>query len=324
MSNPKISVIIPFYNVEKYIERCIQSVKNQTWSDFECLLIDDESPDNSYQIALDCIHEDPRFSIIQQKNKGLGGARNTGIEHAKGEYIAFLDSDDWWDNKFLEIMYSEAILTDADVVTCQYQEIYEDGKYGNISSNFTYKTTDKIYLRNYFLKYPTAWNKLYKKIIFNNIRYPEKIYYEDLATTYKIVDFGNKFTFVSNILIFYTIRNGSIMNGYSIKHITDYIEIFNSINQYLKTEYFSAADIIYYIHSIIMHTVKGNADIYHRILDIRECIYGNYSFRDIKKQFKRENIISILYFFPACFLFSLLCLKKNISKLTCWFGSYGK
>lgn len=244
MSNPKISVIIPFYNVEKYIERCIQSVKNQTWSDFECLLIDDESPDNSYQIALDCIHEDPRFSIIRQKNKGLGGARNTGIEHAKGEYIAFLDSDDWWELDFLEIMYQSAVENQADLVYCQIRQIDEQ----NNSSHF-WETPKGIYqdkesVFDLLINHHCAWDKLYKRILFNEVRFPENRYFEDFSTIYKLAGYSKKIVVIDNLLINYFIRQGSITSNFSQKHIDDLIWSYKSINESLNFRYFNNLDIL--------------------------------------------------------------------------------
>ena len=120
---PKISIIIPFYNVENYIAKCINSVKNQTFTDFECILIDDESPDTSKQIAEQIIQNDKRFRVISQLNKGLGGARNTGLDNAKGEWVVFLDSDDYWERDFLRIMYEKATKYNADIIVCRYKSI---------------------------------------------------------------------------------------------------------------------------------------------------------------------------------------------------------
>ena len=106
----KISIIIPFYNVEKYIIDCINSVKAQTFTDFECILIDDKSNDNSLRNAIETINDDTRFKIIVHKeNLRQGGARNTGIKNANGDWIVFLDSDDEWKSNFLEKMYNEAL-----------------------------------------------------------------------------------------------------------------------------------------------------------------------------------------------------------------------
>ena len=132
---PKISIIIPFYNVENYIAKCINSVKNQTFTDFEFILIYYESPDNSKQIAEKLIENDSRFKIISQLNKGLGGARNTGLDNAKGEWVVFLDSDDYWERDFLQIMYEKATKYKADIIVCRYKSISPSG-INFISVNF--------------------------------------------------------------------------------------------------------------------------------------------------------------------------------------------
>lgn len=244
MISVKISVIIPFYNVEKYIVRCIESVKSQTFTDFECILIDDESPDNSYQIALEAIANDHRFKIIRQKNKGLGGARNTGIENAQGDYIAFLDSDDWWDNNFLELMYQSAVKNSADLVYCQIRQVDEQ----NNKSHF-WQTPIGIYqdsktIFDLLIKHHCAWDKLYKRELFEKVRFPEKRYFEDFATIYQLSKYTKKIEVIEHLLINYFIREGSITSGYSDKHIDDLIWSHKNINQNLNYDYFNELDIL--------------------------------------------------------------------------------
>lgn len=244
MISVKISVIIPFYNVEKYIVRCIESVKSQTFTDFECILIDDESLDNSYQIALEAIANDHRFKIIRQKNKGLGGARNTGIENAQGDYIAFLDSDDWWDNNFLELMYQSAVKNSADLVYCQIRQVDEQ----NNKSHFwqtpigVYQDSKAIF--DLLIKHHCAWDKLYKRELFGSIRFPENRYFEDFATIYQLSKYTKKIEVIEHLLINYFIREGSITSGYSDKHIDDLIWSHKNINQNLNYDYFNELDIL--------------------------------------------------------------------------------
>jgi len=185
---PKISIIIPFYNVENYIAKCINSVKNQTFTEFECILIDDESPDASKQVAEQAIQGDKRFRIISQLNKGLGGARNTGLDNAKGEWVVFLDSDDYWERDFLRIMYEKATKYNADIIVCRYKSISSRGEEVGLNillSEGVY--TEKKLLLEFMLSFPTAWNKLYKRELWKIIRFPEKLYYEDLGTIFQLV-----------------------------------------------------------------------------------------------------------------------------------------
>jgi len=254
----KISIIIPFYNVEEYIGQCIQSVKAQTFTDFECLLINDQSPDNSLAEAIKAIGDDPRFKIIEHsENKGLGGGRNTGLSHAQGQWVTFLDSDDSWHNNFLETMYAQAISSQAEVVTCRYENVNYQGNVVGLPNpilpNGVY--TDKKCLIDFFLTYPTAWNKLYKREVWENLRFPENCFYEDLPTVFQTVFNATTFCFTDKVLIRYNLREGSITKHFSNRQITDRIKVFELIKHTFKGKNIlthPTLAIIYLSHIIYM------------------------------------------------------------------------
>jgi|GEM_PF-1511090 glycosyltransferase len=254
----KISIIIPFYNVQEYIGQCIQSVKAQTFTDFECLLINDQSPDNSLAEAIKAIGDDPRFKIIEHsENKRQGGARNTGLSHAKGQWIAFLDSDDSWHNNFLEIMYTQAISSQAEVVTCRYENVNYQGNVVGLPNpilpNGVY--TDKKLLIDFFLTYPNVWNKLYKREVWETLRFPENCFYEDLPTVFQIVFNATTFCFTDKVLIRYNLRDGSTTKHFSNRQITDRIKVFELIEHTFKGKNIPthpALAIIYLSHIIYM------------------------------------------------------------------------
>lgn len=254
----KISIIIPFYNVQEYIGQCILSVKAQTFTDFECLLINDQSPDNSLDEAVKAIGDDPRFKIIEHsENKGLGGGRNTGLSHAQGQWVTFLDSDDSWHNNFLETMYAQAISSQAEVVTCRYENVNYQGNVVGLPNpilpNGVY--TDKKCLMDFFLTYPTAWNKLYKREVWENLRFPENCFYEDLPTVFQIVFNATTFCFTDKVLIRYNLREGSITKHFSNRQITDRIKVFELIEHTFKCKNIPthpALAIIYLSHIIYM------------------------------------------------------------------------
>ena len=254
---PKISIIIPFYNVENYIEKCIKSVKNQTFTDFECILIDDESPDNSKQIAEKLIENDSRFKIISQLNKGLGGARNTGLDNAKGEWVVFLDSDDYWERDFLQIMYEKATKYKADIIVCRYKSISPSGEEVGLNvllSEGIY--TEKKLLLEFMLSFPTAWNKLYKRELWKTIRFPEKLYYEDLGTIFQLVFNAERIGFIDDALICYNLREGSITKHFSKRQLSDKIAIFSIIKQKLEEKGVENKDgvlkYVYLLHIIYL------------------------------------------------------------------------
>lgn len=182
----KISIIIPVYNVEKYLDQCIQSIVNQTYKNIEIILIDDGSTDNSAQICDDYARKDDRIKVVHKTNSGLSGSRNLGLTLAQGEYIMFLDSDDWIDTNTCQLAIDKIRLHDADIVLWSYTREYDDRSINNylFGTNeiiWDLKTIDLLYKRligptDQELKNPqnvdslvTAWGKLYKKDILKDI-----------------------------------------------------------------------------------------------------------------------------------------------------------
>ena len=125
MKHPRVSVVVPIYNVEPYLKKCVESLLSQTLEDIEILLVDDGSPDRCGEIADEYAAREPRVKAFHQKNAGLGPARNTGIEHATGEYVGFVDSDDWVDSQMFERLYSAAAKCDADIVVGGHRDVVE-------------------------------------------------------------------------------------------------------------------------------------------------------------------------------------------------------
>ena len=239
MTMPIISVIMPVYNVEKFIQKSIVSLLNQTFLKFEVLVVDDGSEDESIKIAKRAAGSDRRFIFLTKKNGGLSAARNYGIDKASGKYLSFLDSDDYFDKSFLEKMYSKIIQDNSDICVCDVTLVKENGdfiryqkvKYKRAISGFD-AFLDNIQTVSII---SMAQNKLYKKKIFDgDNKYPEGLYYEDRATTYKLFFNSKRICFVNEPLFFYVQRKGSIMNGIDQKKIDDRFIVINSIKKYLK------------------------------------------------------------------------------------------
>lgn len=262
----KISIIIPFYNVENYIIDCINSVKAQTFTDFECILIDDKSSDNSLRNAIETINNDVRFKIIVHKeNLRQGGARNTGIKNANGDWIVFLDSDDEWKSNFLEKMYNEAINSEADIVVCTYEEIDKDGRIINYSpQNIKGIQTNKDLLLETFLETPSPVNKLYKRELWADISFPTNIFYEDLATIFQTILYAKKVSFISDSLYIYNQRENSTTKHFNIKQIEDRIKSFNIIKDIFKKNNIKNNSILIRIYaSRIVRSACFNILKYH-------------------------------------------------------------
>lgn len=320
---PFISVIIPFYNVEKYIERCINSVKNQTFTNFECLLIDDESPDNSFEIAQKLIENDPRFRIIRQKNTRQGGARNNGIENAKGEYIVFLDSDDYWDLTFLEKMCSVAIKYKTDMVICNTQKVDEQGNILEICKNpFQGIVTDKKSLIINSSLDPTMVNRIYKKEIFNHLKFPLHMYYEDLAISFQTFFHINEVYFLDENLYNYVYRVGSTTKHFSPKSVDDRFIIFD---EYLKPKLEQFKEISFeksfftsrYLLHVVLPPYRATALYYGGSFRDKSKYLKNLRLKYNKTFFNLSDIIDSWKYMPKMkFIISLfIYFSTNISLL---------
>jgi glycosyltransferase involved in cell wall biosynthesis len=220
---PLVSVIVPVYNVEKYLDRCLDSIINQTYSDIEIIVVNDGSTDNSYSIICEYQRKDERIKLINQKNKGLSAARNIGIQNCCGEYVFFVDSDDIIAYKTIESFMNVAKASGADYVCSEsfnFSDEDEEAAWRHIN-NIVPERNDYIIFDNndlikgMFYQRPSitgAYLKLYKYNLFDNITFPEGHYYEDFATTFRFILEAKCIAFISERYYGYRIRNGSIMS----------------------------------------------------------------------------------------------------------------
>ncbi|SHH68410.1 glycosyltransferase family 2 protein [Clostridium grantii] len=243
--NPKISIIVPIYKVEAYLQKCIDSILVQTFNDFELILVDDGSPDKCGRICDEYVKKDKRIKVIHKLNGGLSSARNAGIDIAQGKYIGFVDSDDYIHTRMYEVLYNSAVEYLSDIIMCDYSKVSE----GQVKELINFNTNSKIEhftntqaLEQLFTKngvgFVVAWNKLYRKELFKNLRFAEGRIHEDEFIAHKILYKSTKITYVSIYLYYYLQRNNSIMGSqvrlkkldflYALKERTDF---FKSIKQ---------------------------------------------------------------------------------------------
>ncbi len=223
----KVSVIIPVYNVENYLRKCLNSLVNQTLKDIEIIVVNDGTLDNSQEIIDEYVKKYPKkvVSIIQE-NGGQGAARNTGLLHAKGEYIGYVDSDDYVEENMYEELYKKAKEEDSDIVICGNNVVKENYEF------LSKEDVDKEFL----LGKMAVWNKIYKKniIVDNKIQFRSKVWYEDLDFTMKVYFSSKKISYVDKPLYNYLLREGSTMNNNNIKRNLELIEAFDSLIDYCK------------------------------------------------------------------------------------------
>lgn len=219
-----ISVIIPIYNVETYLKRCVDGILGQTYRNLEVILVDDESPDGCGAICDAYAEKDARVVVIHQKNAGLSGARNAGIDIARGDYLVFVDSDDYVTEDFIVRLYEALVSTGSDLAQCKWNYV----RGGAIpdperDTGETVVFTKAEMMANLYIPdgayYVVAWNKLYKKELFDGIRYPLGRIHEDEATTYKIYDRITKAAMIDACMYGYFIGNDSITRGDSPKNV---------------------------------------------------------------------------------------------------------
>ena len=222
-----ISIILPIYNVEKDLSRCIESILAQTYTEFEMILVDDGSPDRCGEICDRYAQEDTRIQVIHKKNGGVSEARNAGLDAAQGKYICWVDPDDYIHPQYLETLYRIMQESKADVVVCDYKTYYpgEEKEIAPIDQIPTYEEIsernlyDDDFLTNKRVKYVIIWNKLVKAELYNGIRYPIGKVHEDNYTTYKLLDQANKIVYTEQPLYYYMMRDKSITHdvGFSDK-----------------------------------------------------------------------------------------------------------
>lgn len=226
--SPLISVIVPVYNVEAYLRKCLDSIAAQTLKNFEVVIVNDGSPDQSQTIIDEFISSYPNFKCLITENHGLGAARNLGVKMAKGEYIAFIDSDDWIKETFLEDFWDKARDTQADIVCCNFYYSFGAGLKVRNFSGFSKPLVDAVKasqrLINDFSLHHFAWNKIYRRALFadGGIEYPP-ICFEDIATTIRLFLQAKKVAFITNANYYYFQRRGSIMHNVTYRRLQEHI-----------------------------------------------------------------------------------------------------
>jgi glycosyltransferase involved in cell wall biosynthesis len=243
----QITIVLPVYNVEKYLAQCLDSIINQTFKDFECICVNDGATDNSLSILQEYSKKDKRFKIITQENKGLSGARNTGIKNTNTKYITFIDSDDWVTENYLEVLYNKIEETDADVVRASYkfyfqkENFYKDAKIREIHKINTNSNIERLY-KGYAGAF--VWAKIYKTSVIkdNNIWFYEGKNSEDCPFLSLVYIYSKKVIFISDEILFYRKHSLSITGNFE-KTATDDFFNFITLTKDLQERNFNEPEI---------------------------------------------------------------------------------
>ncbi len=285
----EITVVVPVYKVEKYLNRCVDSILNQTFRDFELILVDDGSPDNCPKICDSYSKKDNRVRVIHKENGGLSDARNVGIDymfkHSNSKWITFIDSDDWVHEKYLEILYNAVIDNKLNVSVCGFVRIENEEQFINLND---YKVEliepEELYVSNN-VNFIVAWGKLYHKSCFNEIRYPYGKIHEDEFTTWKMLFKEKTVAFFNAPLYNYYTNPSGIMNSEWTPKRLEAFEAFKEQMHFFKS--------------------NGYVKAYSKIM--LSCLYFLYEQNQIinqiqYKKFVRKNIKKLL----------MICRKENL------------
>ncbi len=289
---PKISVIVPVFNVEKYLRRCIDSILRQSFTAFDLVLIDDGSTDNCGAICDEYIRKDNRVHVIHQKNQGLSIARNVGIEWAfansNSEWITFIDSDDWIHIEYLKLLYDVAVKYNVSLSMCNCIRVSDFSCDEKISEVTVKEFSPEDFWC--FRQYGSACTKLYKKTDFYDIRFPKGLLFEDKFVTYKLIFQQEKVVYIEAPLYYYFSREGSITKSVWTPKAID--ELFGSKDQlsYFKKGGFKSA------YDVTVKNYLPRLQYHYKEAQIQKKVYMK-EYIVLKMLFKL-NLIKFHKYFP--------------------------
>ena len=313
----KVSVIVPVYNVEKYIDKCLDSLVNQTLEDIEIIVVNDGSPDNSQKIIDEYVKQYPdKVKSFIKENGGLSDTRNFGLKHVKGEYICFVDSDDWLDSDALEKMYNKAQKEKSDIVICDMVDHYPDK---NIYHNCT--VYDSIYSVT-----PSACNKIFKREIIGDLRFLKNVWYEDLNFTTKVLLTNPSISNISEGLYHCNCGHISTMNNNNSLKNLDILTVIDDITDYAKKNKLYNKNIISYLifDHVLITTInrvseqknKDKKKVLKELIKYCHQNISDYRKQDFYKKIPRNRkIIAFLNYNGMSYLSKkILKLKKMLNK----------
>ncbi len=249
---PLVSIIVPVYNVEALLPKCLDSILNQTYEHIEVLVVNDGSPDNSQSIIDDYAKKDERIKPLIKPNGGLSDARNFGMKYSNGSYYLFIDSDDWIRNDMVELMVNKVIETDCEIVTCDMEYVYESGE-RKFSSGGSYGVTSASEYPDILIQNHSACNKLIKKDLFDDVEFPKGLWYEDMATIPIVMAKAKSVAKVDEMLYFYWQREGSISHSADARVFDIYVamkRIKDYLNEHHMTGFNEVVRMMYLLNGL--------------------------------------------------------------------------
>lgn len=284
MEQDLISIIVPIFNSEKYLRKCIESIINQTYANLEIILVDDGSSDDSLNICNEYAMKYKNIKVISNINQGVSEARNKGLKKAKGNFIGFVDSDDTIHPQMYEILMKVLKTNNADISCCSFYincennyKIRED--IINVVYSFNNEESINLLYGDIALEMSVLWNKLYKKYLFENIEFPRNRIHEDQSVLYKLLYKSNKFVYINEKLYFYIKRENSIMNKTFNKERFYIFDAYRERTEFFKSnnlEELYTISINHYLKRFIEHYLEYSNINYDDINNLKELYYDKY------------------------------------------------
>lgn len=314
-----ISVIIPVYKVEEYLDRCLESIVKQTHNNLEIIIVDDGSPDRCPELCDEWMRKDSRIKVIHKENGGLSDARNAGVKVAEGEYIAFVDSDDWIEEKFIENLYKAIIEFDSDFSGCKYHRCEKYCQLNHGAEEQKIELYDTISGLSALIDEKigqVVWNKLYKKDLIKNIEFEKGKYHEDEFWSYQVFAKSMKYVEIGYVGYNYFQREASIMGEtYSLKRL-DAIEAKVRRQCFLK-EKFPELVLQAKVNLLFSCMWHGQVALNKLTSDNKNYVF-NYLERIIKENkmsivdYKGMKLTHKVWLILSNYFFKMVCRMRNL------------
>lgn len=328
MERELITVVVPIYNVENYIEKCLHSILEQSYNNLEILIIDDGSTDKSIELCEKLLKKDGRIKIFHKENSGPADTRNYGISKANGKYIMFIDSDDYIQKDLIEVLYENLIRYNVSISSCGYIKVINDNKPKNIISKNNRKDiileTEKDKIQELLLEKITGnyvWNKLYTKELFNDIKFKYGIKFEDMEIMYRLFMKADKISLTNYNGYFYRQRSNNIMSTLDENAVIDLYNVTNERYEYIKDNIPELQDenITRRVYTIYRYFAllarKQNKEMYYSEMMQKEKDFYNKNFKNFDKNIMKiklyeKVLLKILYKSKKSFYYIENIMKK--------------
>lgn len=305
---PLVSVIVPVYKVEDYLIRCLESLCRQSLQEIEIILVDDASPDRCGIICEEYAAQDFRFKVYHHTfNRGLSAARNTGIQNATADYLLFVDSDDWVSEDFCKLPYECALHNQADLVMFNYQRVKDDKMFFKGYSNVLSGHKSREEAINLLLNNTAAWNKLYRKELFNEVCFPEGYLFEDTGTTYKLFWNATNIYYIDKVLYFYQFRNASITQKRDSQTLGNWIEMNMRLYNGLLEKGFPKEKLQYFLEILsLLYCMKKKPDYSDKYYIFCEKVLLGSNNLQVAVTWKRKVLLALFKYCKP--LFETICV----------------